>query len=385
MASAQFQIKLGVNSSGVSAGVNQAIGQFKRMAGSVQGVFGAIAGSLAGGFAANEVRKAVAFGGEISDSAKKFGVGTEAFQEFLYAANQSGAEMSDLEAGFKALAKVQISAIEGSKESAELLERYGFGVEAVKKLKPEELFRSVAFELGKVPAGARATSDAIALLGNKGAGGANLLPALRNGFTEAIEEARNFGIVLTDETIQALDKVGDKISTLGKISRAVFGNIVIDVIDSFGEIGNGIATMVAKNSIEKALKKLGFDESSSSTAAAALAKQMGRSRATEAANERNKPSNVNTPEEDGVEKKQKTRRQGNSGVDRPAVDSLARIGLIRGHVTRRVAPDESVRELRRIATSTQGSIELMRQHLFEAKASKVELREIRQAMTQEVA
>lgn len=231
MANAQFTIQLGLNSSGVTSGVNSAIGQIQKLAGQVKG---ALIGASLGGLVANEFRKAVQLGGDIADSARRAGMGVEAFQELTFAAKQSGVEMSDVSDTFKKMQVSQVAAIRGNQDIAASYGRIGLSVEQLRKLKPGELYKEIASRTGKMPHSAELTSD-IAQIFGKGDGGMKMLSAFRDGFGEAAESAKSLGQVMEESVIKNLDKIGDTIDQLKGSWIASLGEMISKAID-FGKI-----------------------------------------------------------------------------------------------------------------------------------------------------
>jgi hypothetical protein len=184
----------GFEKAGGSAGV------FKTALG---GIGTAIAGAFTVGAVLNFGKEIVALGGQITDLAARTGLSVEGVQEFKYAAEQTG---SSIDAFAGAATKLQDKLVSGDKGLVGAFQKLGLSAEDLRNASPEELFTQVADAVGRVPDPMRQTQLALDLFGKSGA---EILPAIKAGFSDLREEARLTGQVLSKEDVAALDDFGD--------------------------------------------------------------------------------------------------------------------------------------------------------------------------------
>lgn len=241
MASQQFTIKLAMDSAGVAVGVAQASRQVDAFGKRLVGMFAV--GSVAGLF-----QKIIAEGSKVSDVAKKWGASTDFVQEIGFAAKQSGVDIGSLESSFRSAQRAQVAALEGNKEQIAAFDRLGISVAKLRTLRPEELFKEIAKGFGNIPASARATADAVALLGKNND---QMLSAFRDGFIDVAHSAKDAGQVIEKDVVNSLDSAGDRIEAFGRkwmVALAPGVSKLVELADYLGDFVNqslGFAASVA--------------------------------------------------------------------------------------------------------------------------------------------
>lgn len=200
----ELRVKLGLSTTGFEAGINRAQMAGARFSQNIKGQLGA---AFSAGAVALATKKLIDYGSKISDLSKKVGVGTEALQEFDYAAKKNGATLEDVAAAFRGLAKARKEALGGDAEKLKVFEALGIDKEALTLDPLEKTFRKIADSFNKMDFGNDELTMVEAVLG-KMAG--SLLPTFKDGLAEAVDEAKQLGIALSDDVVQALDKAGDE-------------------------------------------------------------------------------------------------------------------------------------------------------------------------------
>lgn len=218
--------KLGLDGTNFESGL-------KRSQSMAQGVGMGITKTLAGMFA---VEKIVEFGlsivdaaGKINDLSARLGVSAEFLQEMEYAAKQSGASIDDVAGAVEKLSIARMKALSGDKRSIELLQQLGFSIQKVKEMSGGEgLFMEIGklFESGIDP---QKLIGPFKELAGKGAGA--LIPAMVQGLTESAQQARDLGIVIDTEVIDALDDVADRMDTLKAVLMSTGAALIAYLIN----------------------------------------------------------------------------------------------------------------------------------------------------------
>lgn len=180
-------------------------------------------------------------GDEAAKAAKRIGITSVEFQELAFAAELSGAEMTDVEVAFRRLAVSARDASEGIGPSAEAFAALGVSAtDAEGELKPQiDLFTELAEALSQLE------NDTLRMaLANDifGRGGARILPLLSEGADgiEAMrEEARLLGFVLDEEAAEAAERFVDAQSEVKKVLEGLRNTIGIALIPVFTEMLEG--------------------------------------------------------------------------------------------------------------------------------------------------
>lgn len=190
------------------------------------------------------------FGSELNDMANRTGVAASALAELKFAAEQSGAGLSDVEVAIRNVQRRVVDAADGSKSAKEALAHLGLTAEQLKHKTPDQQLQMVADRLAAVPDPAKKAAYAIDLLGKSGA---QLLPMVDElGALRA--EARRLGLVPTDQAIKDAALIGNlfakirsvAIASIFEIGSAV-GPLLIPVLERVKEIGASFALWVRHN------------------------------------------------------------------------------------------------------------------------------------------
>jgi hypothetical protein len=155
--------------------------------------------------------------GTILDASQRMGISAENFQELNYAANMSGVSMSDMETAAKKLAAT------GSSLTFDqaITQIAGISDESERAAAAQELFGKSAYNLTP--------------LLNEGVEG---IAALRN-------EAREYGLVMSNEAVASGEAFGDSLDKLSLTFNGIKNKIASQLIPSFNLITDGLAGILA--------------------------------------------------------------------------------------------------------------------------------------------
>lgn len=225
------------------------------------GPAGIAAGAAIGGLGlaiSSTLGAAVELGSSISDLAAKTGLSTDAVQSFGYAAEQTGASVEDV-------ARAAVILQKNIAGGAAVFQKLGLELAELRALSPDEQFLAVAEAIRQVEDPARQTQLALEAFGRRGA---ELLPAIRQGFSELSAEAREFGLVLGKDAVEAGERFGDAAARASKawqnLKATVGGKIIttlqLDVVlntlakaaagKTPGALGTGFAAQLISDLVE---------------------------------------------------------------------------------------------------------------------------------------
>lgn len=216
----------------------------------------AATGLVAGGVAvagkaaidmAGEVSKA---GDEIDKMSQKIGISKEAYQEWGYVFERSGADVNNLQMGMKTLSAVVTDAANGSESSAKKLSAIGVSIEEIGTLSQEDQLALVITRLQEMGEGSERTAAATDLLGRSATDMAAVLNMTAEDTQALIDEAHEYGMIMSDEAVVASATYQDSLTrlqgTIGGLKNKFVADLLpglIQVVDGFSDVANGSVTM----------------------------------------------------------------------------------------------------------------------------------------------
>lgn len=186
------------------------------------------------------------YAGSLGETAQSLGITTRFMQEFRYAATQNGASVSGAD---NALGKFSITlgkAFDGAKPAIAAFTSLGINMLELERASDSRRFELVADAIARISDPARQSAAAVAIFGR---GAREIIPTLQQGaegFRLQAEEARKYGLVLSDDQIQKADKTADKIDQLTQALQAKIAGVVADNADKIGDLANSLANLADK-------------------------------------------------------------------------------------------------------------------------------------------
>jgi hypothetical protein len=218
----------------------------------------AVGATIVGAFAATVVAVANT-AGKINDLSNAAGVSAESFQELAFAAQQEGVSQEQLSAGLVKLTKNMDSARSGSGDAAKAFKAMGINIEDNngQLRSADSVMKEVADRFKQMQNPAEKTTLALTLFGKAGASLTPFLSQGSAGMKAYAEEAKSMGIILSNETVKALDDFDD---TLGNV-KAGFGGlgneIAADIVPALQTFANMLKSgLQILNSIPAPVKQL---------------------------------------------------------------------------------------------------------------------------------
>lgn len=243
---AEIILRMSLDGKGVTRGANdvgKALDSISKKAGNFA------AGLLGGTALMNKSRQVIEHAGQVADLSKQYNLTTDAVQEFTFAAEESGASIEDVGAAIKKLRLAQVEALSGDAGKRDSFARLGVSLDDLKKKDPEALFRQVTRAVKDMADSSQLTADMVDVLGKSSD---KLLPAIRDGFTEAAASAKDLGQVIDKEIVGELDNLGDTLQQTGKsimvglsYPLAWLGRRITDIVASAKGLGAMFGTLSA--------------------------------------------------------------------------------------------------------------------------------------------
>lgn len=202
------------------------------------------------GIAFGKIVKGAADSGDaIKEASDRLGVSTKFFQEFQFAASQTGVDMEKVEAGLTKFSKALGDAQAGTGEGVGVFRGLGIALKdsAGKARGMEKILPELADKLQKIQDPALRNSVAMRLFGRDGAKLAVTLGKGSEGLAEFAKEAQRLGLVMGDDQINAANKFNDSWDKLAlSVGRArdAFGAELFPVLI---ELFEKLSTFLAEN------------------------------------------------------------------------------------------------------------------------------------------
>lgn len=196
------------------------------------------------------IMKFTSMGSELNDMAGRTGVAASALAELKFAAEQSGAALSDVELAIRNIQKTVHAAATGSKGAKESLAGLGLTAAQLKDKLPDQQLQMIADRLATIQDPAKRAAIAIDILGKSGA---QLLPMV--GELAALRaEARRLGIVPTDQAVKDAAAIGNLFAKIRSVAfAAIFeigsavGPVLLPVLEMVKDVGASFAIWVRHN------------------------------------------------------------------------------------------------------------------------------------------
>jgi hypothetical protein len=185
------------------------------------GLGGLFAGAFTVGAIANVAGEAIKFAGSLNDLSSKTGISVEALQEFKFAGSAVGVTLDDVTA---AVLQMQKHLVGGDASVSGALKTIGVSFQELKALRPEDQFTLIATKLQAIEDPALRNKLAFDIMGKTAA---NVLPLIAGGLDKARQAARDLGLVLDGDTVNALDNLGDTWDALKVAGEALVAKVLV--------------------------------------------------------------------------------------------------------------------------------------------------------------
>ncbi len=196
----------------------------RETAGAIRGYVAAYAGIAA-------IKGELDFAGRIQDLSERFGESAENLQRLGAAAKPAGADLETIAISIGKVTVAAVAAVDGNEEMSAAFSALGINAAAFVNLPITEKVMQLAGGFAGAQGDGEKLNSAMKLLGKSGA---ELLPLLKQG-PEALAASMKSAVVMTDDEIEKLDNVGDRITIAGTTLKTVFGEALVWVTDRIEE------------------------------------------------------------------------------------------------------------------------------------------------------
>lgn len=187
--------------------------------------------------------------GMLADLSDQLGLDAERLQELGAAAELNSVSFDGFAATLRGLAKNAKEAIEGNEALAKSFKDAGVDLKGADgKLRPlDDILLQVAARIATMPAGAERAALAMDLLGKQGA---TLIPMLKDGpegIARLAAEARDLGAVMSADTVNAADELGDTLDRLSLATKGLRNLVGAPLLQPVLELAQGLLAWVRAN------------------------------------------------------------------------------------------------------------------------------------------
>lgn len=195
---------------------------------------------------ANDVSKA---GDEIDKSSQKLGISAENYQTLSYAMERSGASIDDVSKGVKTITKELADAENGVKGAGKQFEALGVSLknaDGSMKSTEDVLLESID-ALASMENETQRNALAQQIFGKSASELAPLLNSGADGISDLMQEAKDYGMVMSDEAVTASANFQDSLTRMQGTINGVKSNLIGEFLPSIGMIVDGFSDLVAGN------------------------------------------------------------------------------------------------------------------------------------------
>lgn len=162
---------------------------------------------------------------QLAKQARSLGIATDRLQAMSMVAEEAGISQEKLSG---ALGRMQVAVTQladGTATATRAFERIGVSMEDVQGLSPDEQFRTIAQGLNNIRDPAQRTTAAMEIFGRAGRDMINMLDGYGEKLDEAAEFQRRFGIAVSQDQADAVERANDAIGRLGMAFQGL-GNLL---------------------------------------------------------------------------------------------------------------------------------------------------------------
>ena len=234
-----LRVNLGLDTAEFRAGAKKAESTLAGLSNSLKGFGLAIAGTLSLAGIATGLKSAVDRMDELGKAAQKIGVPVEQLSQLEYAARLADVPLAELTSSMGKFARsISEIAAGGSNDAGQALQALGVSAtDAQGRLRPTlDIMLDLADEFSSMKDGADKTAISMALFGKSGADMIPLLNGGRQAIADAANEARAFGLVVTQESSKAAEQFNDNLTRLMGASQGLQQQLAIQLVPTLADL-----------------------------------------------------------------------------------------------------------------------------------------------------
>ena len=222
---------------------------FKKAAAVGAGVVAATTAAATAATAAfvGAAKETAEYGDQIDKMSQKLGLSTENYQKLSYAMQLSGADISDLSKGIIKITDALADVANGVDEADDAYQSLGVATRNAdgSMRSTEDVLIDTIGALASMEDETQRNALAQDLFGKSAKELAPLLNAGSDGIRSMMQEAEDYGMVLSDDAVKASASFQDSLSKLSGTMSGVKNRFMSEMLPGLTEIANGFSDMVA--------------------------------------------------------------------------------------------------------------------------------------------
>jgi hypothetical protein len=221
--------------------------------GSLKRGLAAIGGAFAAGAVVKGLKSLVEQTGataiEAGRAAQRIGLTRQAFEELKHAADESGVSVGSFETGVGMMARQMAEVTQGNKTAAEAFRRAGVSVrDSSGALRgTDEVLMDLSERFAAMPDGPKKTALAMQIFSRSGREMIPMLNAGRAGMEAWRAEARELGIVFSDEDVAAAEELRQATSLLDDVLEGLKRRIGVSLMPALAKLKTDFAKWILAN------------------------------------------------------------------------------------------------------------------------------------------
>lgn len=188
-----------------------------------------------------------AAGDAVDKGSQKLGISAELYQKLGFAAEQSGTSIDSMSRGMMGITQTLANVASGVEGSTTAFDTLGVSLtNSDGSLKStEQVLQETLFALADMEDTTQRNALAIEIFGRGASELSPLLNAGSDGIRDMMEQAEQYGLVMSDSAVSASAAFGDSLSLLQKSVQGVKTSLLSELLPGVTEIMNGFAGIVA--------------------------------------------------------------------------------------------------------------------------------------------
>lgn len=172
----------------------------------------------------------------MSKAAQKAQISVEAFSALNHAAELADVSTESLTASLGRFSRNVAESLSGNKKIADAFQQVGVGANELKSLGIDEVFARVAEGFSKIPDGAKKAQVGFELFGKSWQDLVPLLNQGRTGIEQAMESARQLGLIVGSDTGKAAEQFNDNLKELQGAVSGLGLSIAHDILPQLNSL-----------------------------------------------------------------------------------------------------------------------------------------------------
>lgn len=208
----------------------------------------------------NSTAAAAEYGDTIDKNSQRLGISTQAYQEWDYVMQISGTSMENMRIGMKTLTNQVEAALNGSESAQAAFESLGISMDDLANMSREDVFEAAIYGFQGMEDSVERAALANDLFGRSGQELTPLFNQTAESTRELIEQANEYGIVMSDEAVSASTDFKDALTTVNATVTGLKNSMLTQLMPSMTTVMNGLSKVFAGDEAGMAEVQSGVEE-----------------------------------------------------------------------------------------------------------------------------